>query len=94
MARARLRHHAETKAYVARRLTEGKSEKETVRCLKRHLSNLVFRQLLADVRALPEPLDNIEGQVNANDRGRSHALNLIGLGTGPEWRLPCLVGVE
>ena len=54
MARARLRHHADTKAYVARRRTEGKSEKETVRCLKRHLSNLVFRQLVADVRALPE----------------------------------------
>ena len=39
---------------VARRQTEGKSEKEAVRCLKRHLSNLVFRQLVADVRALPE----------------------------------------
>lgn len=54
MARARLRHHADTKAYVARRQTEGKSEKEAMRCLKRHLSNLVFRQLVADVRGLPE----------------------------------------
>ena len=52
MARARLRHHADTKAYVARRQIEGKSEKEAVRCLKRHLSNLVFRQLVADVRGL------------------------------------------
>lgn len=54
MARARLRHHADTKIYVARRQREGKSDKEAVRCVKRHLSNVVFRQLVADVRGLPE----------------------------------------
>jgi transposase len=54
MARARLRHDTDTKAYVARRQMEGKSEKEAVRCLKRHLSNLVFRQLVADLRGLPQ----------------------------------------
>lgn len=54
MARARLRHHADSKAYVARRRMEGKSENEAVRCLKRQLSNVVFRQLAADARALSE----------------------------------------
>src|SRR5919106_229462 len=54
MARARLRHDDDTKAYVARRQTEGKSDKEAVRCLKRHLSNLVFRQLVVDLIDLPE----------------------------------------
>lgn len=53
MARARLRHDADTKAYVARRQIEGKSDKEAVRCLKRHLSNVVFRQLVADLKGLP-----------------------------------------
>lgn len=54
MARARLRHDADTKAYVARRQLEGKSDKEAMRCLKRHLSNVVFRQLIEDVRSLPK----------------------------------------
>jgi transposase len=52
MARARLRHDDETKAYAARRHMEGKSDKEALRCLKRHLSNVVFRQLVADVKSL------------------------------------------
>jgi len=54
MARARLRHDDDTKTYVARRQMEGKSDKEAVRCLKRHLSNVVFRQLVADVESLSQ----------------------------------------
>jgi transposase len=54
MARARLRHDHDSKAYVARRQLEGKSDKEATRCLKRHLSNVVFRQLVVDLKALPE----------------------------------------
>jgi transposase len=54
MARARLRHDDDTKAYVARRRLEGKSDKEATRCLKRHLSNVVFRQLVVDLKGLPE----------------------------------------
>lgn len=53
MARARLRHDDDTKAYVARRQREGKSDKEATRCLKRHLSNVVFRQLVVDLKGLP-----------------------------------------
>jgi len=52
MARARLRHDDDTKAYVARRQLEGKSDKEATRCLKRHLSNVVFRQLVTDLKGL------------------------------------------
>jgi transposase len=54
MALARLRHDDDTKAYVARRQMEGKSDKEAVRCLKRHLSNVVFRRLVEDVKGLPQ----------------------------------------
>jgi transposase len=38
----------EAKAYIARRRGAGKSHKEAMRCLKRHLSNVVYRRLIAD----------------------------------------------
>ena len=36
------------KAYLERRRSEGKSRREAIRCLKRHLSNVIYRQMLAD----------------------------------------------
>ena len=51
MAIARRRGDIDTKTYIARLRAEGKSEKEAMRCLKRQLSNLVFRQLLTDTKA-------------------------------------------
>lgn len=44
---ARLSHHPETKAYVARRSAEGRSSKEIKRCLKRFLARRLFRLLEA-----------------------------------------------
>lgn len=41
----RLRHHPETQAYAARRAAEGKSPRETMRCLKRHLARRLFKLL-------------------------------------------------
>ena len=38
---------AETKGYIARRVSEGKSEREAVRCLKRYLARSLFRMLEA-----------------------------------------------
>jgi transposase len=49
MAIARCNSDPETKTYIARRQMEGKSKKEAIRCLKRHLSNLVYRQMEADL---------------------------------------------
>ena len=37
----------ETKAYIRRRVNDGKSEREAVRCLKRYLARSLFRQLEA-----------------------------------------------
>jgi transposase len=45
----RLRYHQPTKAYVARRLAEGKSKQEIIRCLKRYVVREVFAAL-PDVR--------------------------------------------
>jgi transposase len=36
-------------AYMARRMAEGKSWLEALRCLKRHLADVVLRTMLADV---------------------------------------------
>jgi transposase len=40
----------EAQAYMARQREGGKSHKEAMRCLKRHLSNVVYRHLVADAR--------------------------------------------
>ena len=41
----RLRWHQPTKDYMARRLTEGKSKQEIIRCLKRYVAREVFAVL-------------------------------------------------
>jgi hypothetical protein len=41
---------ADTRTYMARLHTDGKSNKESMRCLKRQLSNVIFRGLTADLQ--------------------------------------------
>jgi transposase len=48
MAIVQIRHPTAGQAYYQRKLAEGKSRKEALRCLKRRLSDAVYRQLLAD----------------------------------------------
>jgi transposase len=40
--------HSEGRAYFERKLAEGKTKKDAVRSLKRHISNAVYRQLVID----------------------------------------------
>ncbi len=42
--------NSEGRVYFDRRVAEGKTKKEALRALKRHVSNAVYRQLLADVQ--------------------------------------------
>jgi transposase len=42
--------HSDGRAYFDRRVAEGKTTREALRALKRHVSNAVYRQLLADAR--------------------------------------------
>jgi transposase len=51
IALSRYRYDPETRAYVERRRAEGKSFKEALRCLKRHLANVIYRQMTADLGA-------------------------------------------
>jgi hypothetical protein len=48
MALSQIRHDTEGRAYHRRKRAAGKSHKEAVRCLKRRLSDVVYRQLLPD----------------------------------------------
>ena len=50
MALARCRGNPDTRAYMARLQMEGKSNKESMRCLKRQLSNVIFRELVAELQ--------------------------------------------
>jgi len=43
----RMRQDERTKAYVARRLTEGLTKREIIRCLKRYIAREVFQILTA-----------------------------------------------
>jgi transposase len=47
IAVTRLRYHAETQDYIARKRAEGKSTKEAIRCLKRHLARRLWHLLQA-----------------------------------------------
>ena len=42
--------NSEGRVYFDRRVAEGKTKKEALRALKRHVSNAVYRQLLADAQ--------------------------------------------
>jgi transposase len=48
MAIVQIRHPTAGQAYYRRKRAEGKSAKEALRCLKRRLSDAVYRCLLAD----------------------------------------------
>lgn len=48
----RLRYCDQTRDYMQRRLTEGKTKKEIIRCLKRHIVRGIYRDLRADLATL------------------------------------------
>ena len=48
----RLRYCERTRAYAARRTTEGRSKREIIRCLKRYIAREVYRTLCADLASL------------------------------------------
>ena len=50
MAMVQVRRPSTGQAYYQRKLAEGKSANEALRCLKRRLSDAVYRCLLADQR--------------------------------------------
>src|SRR6266540_1753612 len=53
MAVVQLRHDTEGRRYFRRKLAAGKTAMEAMRCLKRRLSDVVYRQMRADMKASP-----------------------------------------
>jgi transposase len=54
VAIAQLRYPCEGRDYYDRKRAEGKNTKEAIRALKRQLSNVVYRTLVADARRLEQ----------------------------------------
>jgi len=50
MALTQAAHDPRARAYLARRREEGRTGREAMRALKRHLSDVVYRQLVADAK--------------------------------------------
>jgi transposase len=48
MAIAQVRHNTPGRAYYLRKRSEGKNHNEAMRCVKRRLSDIVYRQLIGD----------------------------------------------
>jgi transposase len=53
IALVRLRHDPETAIYIARQRAAGKTHREAIRCLKRHLVRRIYR-LLSDPTSAPQ----------------------------------------
>src|SRR5262245_6713255 len=53
MALTQARMDPRARAYVARRQAEGRTHREATRALKRHLSDVIYRQLRADAALVP-----------------------------------------
>ena len=51
---SRMKHDERTRAYMEKRKAEGKSRKETIRCLKRYVANEVYKALM-NPKDVPEP---------------------------------------
>lgn len=52
---SRLAHHPPSKAYRQRRVTDGLTDREAMRCIKRYLARELFKLLRADLQAAHHP---------------------------------------
>lgn len=55
MATTQIRHDGAGRTYYQRKRADGKSHKEALRCLKRRLSDIVYRRLLTDAAQATSP---------------------------------------
>jgi len=56
-----LRHDTEGRAYYRRKLADGKTPLEALRCLKRRLPDVIYRRLVADAATVTPPDDDEAG---------------------------------
>ena len=69
-----IRHDTPGRAYYRRKLTESKTSMEALRCLKRRISDALYRQLVADAGLTDQPVPGTEALgVEAGPGGHSGA---------------------
>ena len=73
MATVQLRNATHGRAYYDRKKAAGKSSNEAMRCLKRRLSDLVYRCMLDDAIAAPSSTVTGPGGQQGNDSDSSAA---------------------
>ncbi|GAA6528017.1 transposase [Intrasporangium sp. DVR] len=74
-ATTQIRLNTPGRAYYLRKIAAGKTKAEAMRCLKRRISDALYRQLLADARAAtPAAADTVPG----GHRGASHKSSAAG----------------
>ena len=72
-----IRHeHSDGRAYYERKIAEGKTHKEALRCLKRRISDAIFAALLADARqaatACPQGPGGQPGNLSVSGAAGAH----------------------
>ena len=69
-----IRHsHSDGRAYYDRKLAEGKTHKEALRCLKRRISDAIYARLCADARQAAGSVQAGPGGQQGNDSDSSAA---------------------
>lgn len=77
-----IRHsHSDGRAYYEKKIAQGKTHKEALRCLKRRISDAIYARLRADAAMTVRPVSEGPGGQPGNDSGSSAA------GSHPERRL-------
>jgi hypothetical protein len=72
MAVVQLRHDTPGRAYYRRRLAEGKTTMEALRALKRHLSDVVYKRMVADAKRARTGGTGPGGQSGATLQSSAH----------------------
>jgi transposase len=68
-AATQARLDTEGRVYYRRKLAEGKTRMEAMRCLKRRISDAVYRQLLADAQAAAIAAENQQADQSPTEVG-------------------------
>lgn len=69
MAITQIRHDGAGRSYYQRKRADGKSHKKALRCLKRRLSDIVYRRLIADAAQMTSPGGHQGATTNSSATG-------------------------
>ena len=83
-----IRHDTEGRAYYRRKLAESKTPMEALRCLKRRISDAIYRQLVADTGLTDQPAADAEagpgGHSGASSRSSAADLSTPVIGSSEQ----------